>query len=156
MNKRDDTSRLPAIWKPALIDKQVPNTRNDTRSTLTRATQDVTNTHSRGKQTQTHTDDEIRPRTRSHTAAASLTTLNPSNPYMKQTDTHHEDVARPRTRSQTTATQLTSSNPPATQTNPSTTKPPPKQNTHPANQSTANPHPIRTQPSSHPISSHPH
>lgn len=94
MNKRDDTSRLPDIWKLALP------TKTDTRS---RGTQNANTNQPHQTQTQTLSTDELLTPSSSQSMVAPPDAAPPCNPYTDLADTSHKTTARPYTRSQAKA-----------------------------------------------------
>ncbi|XP_077778802.1 uncharacterized protein LOC144326219 [Podarcis muralis] len=94
MNKRDDTSRLPDIWKLALP------TKTDTRS---RGTQNAITNQPHQTQTQTLSTDKLQTTSSSQTMVAPPDAAPPCNPYTDLAGTGHKTTARPYTRSQARA-----------------------------------------------------
>ncbi|KAJ7309906.1 hypothetical protein JRQ81_007994 [Phrynocephalus forsythii] len=84
MNKRDDTSRLPDIWKLALVNRRASVTKTDTRS---KRTQDATTFHPHQTQTQTLPTDETKPPSNNKTTTAPSTAAPHSSHHMEHTHT---------------------------------------------------------------------
>ena len=98
MNKRDDTSRLPDIWKLALVNRRASVTKTDTRS---RRTQDATTFHPHQARARTLPTDETKPPSSGRTTTAPSAAAPHAGHHVERTCTPPGSIGRPQTRSQT-------------------------------------------------------